>query len=235
MITKHENGFDKIKISDKLDGVAKSAIKSAKKDKKRNKIRLNLIKYGTGIASIFIIFVVSVNYFQTFADSIKNVPIFCKIAAAVSTNNNGIFVPKIKHEVITDQNKIKSTFPVKEEKPTIDLGDLKQVSTEAENDTYNPDFPQYITNTYRIMTVYKSPSGKELIITQGNSEDNADGPLPNIVNKTSTAKVKGVDAAICEAKNGYTQVVFIKNKKFYNIMGYKMSKVDLIKIAESLQ
>ena len=48
MINKHENGFDKIKISDRLDGVAKSAIKSAKKDKKRNKIRLNLIKYSTG-------------------------------------------------------------------------------------------------------------------------------------------------------------------------------------------
>ena len=176
----------------------------------------------------------SVNCVPTFTDSVKNVPILSKIVAAVSTNNE-IFVPKIKHEVITDQNIIKNTFPVKEEKPTIDLGDLKQVSTQAEKDAYNPDFPEYTTSTYRIMTVYKSPSGKELIITQGNSEDNADGPLPNIVNKTSTAKVKGVDAAICEAKNGYTQVVFIKNKKLYNIMGYKMSKAELIKIAESLQ
>jgi hypothetical protein len=122
---------------------------------------MNLIKYSICIASIFIIFVVSVNYVPTFTDSVKNVPILSKIVAAVSTNNNGTFVPKINHEVITEKNKIESDIPIKEEKPTIDLGDLKKVSTEAEKDEYNPDFPQYTTNTYRIMTVYKSPSGKE--------------------------------------------------------------------------
>jgi len=44
MITKQRNGFEQIKISDKLDKVVKNAIKSAKKDTERNKIKLNLIE-----------------------------------------------------------------------------------------------------------------------------------------------------------------------------------------------
>ena len=44
MITKQKNGFEQIKISDRLDEVVKNAIKRAKESKKRNKIKLNLIE-----------------------------------------------------------------------------------------------------------------------------------------------------------------------------------------------
>jgi len=45
MITKWKNGFEQIKISDKLDEVVENAIKKAKENKKRNKTKLNLIEY----------------------------------------------------------------------------------------------------------------------------------------------------------------------------------------------
>ena len=44
MITKQKNGFEQIRISDKLDEVVKNAIKRAKEDTERNKIKLNLIE-----------------------------------------------------------------------------------------------------------------------------------------------------------------------------------------------
>jgi len=44
MITKQKNGFEQIRISDKLDEVVKNAIKRAKEDKRRNNIKLNLIE-----------------------------------------------------------------------------------------------------------------------------------------------------------------------------------------------
>ena len=43
MITKQKNGFEQIKISDKLDEVVKNAIKRAKEDK-RNNVKLNSIE-----------------------------------------------------------------------------------------------------------------------------------------------------------------------------------------------
>ena len=85
------------------------------------------------------------------------------------------------------------------------------------------------------MTTYRSPAGKELIIVQENAKDNIDILILDIPNKTGTTIVKGVLATICEAKNAHTQITFVKNKKFYNVMTYKMIKDDLIKIAESLQ
>jgi len=44
MITKQKNGFEQIRISDKLDEVVKNAIKRAKEDKRRNNIKLNSIE-----------------------------------------------------------------------------------------------------------------------------------------------------------------------------------------------
>jgi len=44
LTTKWENGFEQIKISDKLDMVVENAIKKAKENKKRNKTKLNLIE-----------------------------------------------------------------------------------------------------------------------------------------------------------------------------------------------
>ena len=44
MIKKQKNGFEQIKISDKLDEVVKNAIKRAKEDK-RNNIKLNSIEH----------------------------------------------------------------------------------------------------------------------------------------------------------------------------------------------
>jgi len=43
MITKQKNGFEQIRISDKLDEVVKNAIKRAQEDK-RNTIKLNSIE-----------------------------------------------------------------------------------------------------------------------------------------------------------------------------------------------
>lgn len=158
------------------------------------------------------------------------------VAAPVKDNKNS-YTPKVKRENITDQNIIKKSVPIKKSKPTINLGDLKEVNTYASHDTYNPDIPQYISEEYRIITDYKSPSGKTLSIIQGTVSDNLDSSSKqsNIVNKTGTAKVKGVDATICETNGGYNQVIFIKDKVFYNVVGYKIDKNDLIKIAESLE
>ena len=44
MITKQRNGFEQIVISDKLEKVVKTAIKRAREDTERNKIKLNLIE-----------------------------------------------------------------------------------------------------------------------------------------------------------------------------------------------
>ena len=45
MIAKQKNGFEKIKISDKLDEVVKNAIERAKEDK-RNNIKLTSIEHN---------------------------------------------------------------------------------------------------------------------------------------------------------------------------------------------
>jgi len=142
-------------------------------------------------------------------------------------------IPQLKHEEIKDLNIIKNDFPVKEQKPTVDLGNLKEISTTGTRDTYGPSYPQ--NNVYRIITEYKSSSGKDLMIVQGNAYEYKGSTSYDIINKTGTTKVKGVDAVICEAKGGFTQITFIKDKKFYNVLSSKMTKEELIKIAESLK
>ena len=46
MSSKQSNGFEKIKISDKLDEVVENAIKRAKKDKEKNNIKSNLTNWN---------------------------------------------------------------------------------------------------------------------------------------------------------------------------------------------
>ena len=86
MINNPQNGFEQIKISKRLKEVVDNTMKRAKKAKKRNLIKLNLIKFSTGIASIFIVFVLGVNYIPVFAQSVSNVPILSAIARAVQIN-----------------------------------------------------------------------------------------------------------------------------------------------------
>ena len=158
------------------------------------------------------------------------------VYANTNTSTSKQVVSKVNHEQINDQDKIKSSIPIKEEKPTADLGDLKEVDKYATHDTNDdPNCPKQSTNSYRIIKEYKSSLGKELRVVQGNSLDDTDITTRDIINKTGTRKVKGVNAVICEAEGGYTQVIFIKDKKFYNVMGLKMNKEELIQIAESLQ
>ncbi|MFT8312867.1 MAG: DUF4367 domain-containing protein [Clostridium sp.] len=151
-------------------------------------------------------------------------------------NENKSFVPKTKREIITNKDNIKKSVPIKIKKPTINLGDLKEEDTYAEHDIHNPDMPQYTTDSYYIATNYRSPSGKKLTLIQSTTPPNMDSiSKENIENKTSTTKVKGVDAIICEAKGGYTQVIFIRDRVTYNVVGYEINKEDLIKIADSLE
>ena len=44
MVTKQRNGFEQINISDRLEKVVENAIKRAKENTERNKIKLNLIE-----------------------------------------------------------------------------------------------------------------------------------------------------------------------------------------------
>lgn len=149
----------------------------------------------------------------------------------VTTNVPDMSTLEIVNKTASKDNDGKSNFSIKEEKPTVDLGDLKEVNTE----NYSIDSSSNDKDAFRIATYYKSPSGKELVIIQGGAEKTQDGTLFNIANKTRTTKVKGVDATICEVNGGRTQVIFVKNGKFYNVMGYKMSLEELTKIAESLK
>ncbi|RMD00172.1 DUF4179 domain-containing protein [Clostridium autoethanogenum] len=86
MTNNYKNGFERIKVSDRLDEVVEKAVKSAIKGKKRNKIKSNLIKYSACAASIFIAFVISTNCIPVFAKYVENVPFLSTIAHAVQIN-----------------------------------------------------------------------------------------------------------------------------------------------------
>lgn len=86
MTANHENGFENIKISPKLDETIEAAIQKGKGAKRRNKIKLNLIKYSACTASVFLLFVLGVNCVPAFAESVNEVPILSNIANAVQIN-----------------------------------------------------------------------------------------------------------------------------------------------------
>ncbi|NMM64065.1 DUF4179 domain-containing protein [Clostridium sp. P21] len=72
---KPKNGFEQIKVSDNLDDVVEKAIRKAKNDKKKNRVKRKLIKYTAVAASIAVIFVTSVKFIPVFAQAISNVTI----------------------------------------------------------------------------------------------------------------------------------------------------------------
>lgn len=145
--------------------------------------------------------------------------------------------PKIKSETIANQENIKSTLPFKTSMPTFDLKDLKKVNTYATKENVNQGASQNDNSIYRLITNYQSSSGQTLMIIQGTLPKGIDtfAEISNIENKTGTTKIKGVGATICESNGGYTQITFINDNIFYNIVGYKLDKEYLIKIANSLQ
>ena len=52
MSTKQSNGFEQIRISDRLDEVVENAIKRAKKDKEKNNIKSNLTNWIENSGSV---------------------------------------------------------------------------------------------------------------------------------------------------------------------------------------
>jgi hypothetical protein len=72
---KPQNGFEQIKVSDRLDDVVEKAIDKAKRDKKKRVFKAKLIKYSMAAASIAIIFMTSVKFIPVFAQAISNVTI----------------------------------------------------------------------------------------------------------------------------------------------------------------
>lgn len=75
MDSKMSNGFEQIKVSDKLDDVVEKAISRAIKDKKRNRIKSRLNKFSIAAASILIIFITSIKFMPVFAQVLNNVTI----------------------------------------------------------------------------------------------------------------------------------------------------------------
>ncbi len=70
---KPENGFEQIKVSDKLDDVVEKAINKAKKDRKKRNLKTKFIKYSMAAASIAIICISSIKYIPVFAQAVSNV------------------------------------------------------------------------------------------------------------------------------------------------------------------
>ena len=75
MDNKFQNGYEQIKISDKLEAVVLTAIKKAEIVKKRKKIKTKILKLSIAVASILIIFITSVNVSPIFAQSVKTLPV----------------------------------------------------------------------------------------------------------------------------------------------------------------
>lgn len=71
---KPENGFEQIKVSDKLDDVVEKAINKAIKDKQKKLIRKSKInKISIAVASIFILFITSIKFMPVFAQVLSSV------------------------------------------------------------------------------------------------------------------------------------------------------------------
>lgn len=139
---------------------------------------------------------------------------------------------KIKQNEIKDKDMISKEIAFNIEKPTIDMGDLKEVDATLKKETVNEKHPVYEQKFQYYTMEYKGNNGKHLIIIQSNAV--TDGSL-NLTNLTEKVRVKGVDAYIYEAKDSWTQLMFTKENKFYNLAAIKIPKSELLKIAESLQ
>ena len=97
-------GFEKIKISDKLDDIIKDTIKKASQDKKRKRIRINFIRFNAVIASLFAVFILSINISPAFAESINQIPIISSISNALLFHYDKNIINAEKQNV--DQTKI---------------------------------------------------------------------------------------------------------------------------------
>lgn len=70
---KRDNGFEQIKISDKLDDVVEKTISKAIRDKKKNRMKSKISKFSIAVASIFIISITSIKFIPVFAQVLNNV------------------------------------------------------------------------------------------------------------------------------------------------------------------
>lgn len=68
-----KNGFEQIKVSDKLDDVVKRAIIKGKKHKSKKMLEIRFMKYSLLAASITVIFISSIKLIPVFAEAISNV------------------------------------------------------------------------------------------------------------------------------------------------------------------
>jgi hypothetical protein len=76
-------GLEKVKVSDKLDDVIKNTIQKARHDKNKKRNKRNLLKLNAAIASLFVIFILSINISPAFAKSINSIPVVSSISNAL--------------------------------------------------------------------------------------------------------------------------------------------------------
>ena len=79
----YKKSFDQIKISDKLDDVVQNTINNAIKDKKRKNIKKNVLQFSASVASLIILFALSINLFPQFAANASSIPIISSVSDAV--------------------------------------------------------------------------------------------------------------------------------------------------------
>ena len=108
----NRNGFDQIKISDKLDEVIGKTILKATHDKKK-KFRGNFLKVNAAIVSIFVIFILSINISPAFAEALKEIPIISSMSKALLFHYD-------KNIVNADKQIVKETKSNKDISITID-------------------------------------------------------------------------------------------------------------------
>lgn len=230
-----------------LSNIDKSQGNILTKVTKKFRSSLSFLRLGEAFGVIIIIFIIFVlpniitQNKQSFITNISSKSVSENKTKENDSNDINIIdkeVPKgvldnikIKNEEIKDKDRIQKEITFKIEKPTIDLGDLKKVDVTLKKEIINEDDPKS-KKTYDYYTEeYKGNNEKQLIIIQSNAV--TDTPL-NPINLTEKGIIKGVEAFICESNGGWTQVMFKKDSKFYNVCGSKIPKSQLIRIAESL-
>lgn len=132
-----------------------------------------------------------------------------------------------KTETINDEKEIKKKVPFPIEYPKFIPSDYK---LENMNMTIINDF---IGKVYDVKLEYRTSANKLLIITQATETVKIISDEPEKHEKVS---VNGVDAYLSENKgnDGFVQLIFCKNGKYYNITASSMGKDDIINIAKSL-
>lgn len=132
-----------------------------------------------------------------------------------------------KTETINDEKEIKKKVPFPIEYPKFIPSEYKLENT---NMTIINDF---IGKIYDVKLEYRTPANKMLIITQATETIKIILDEPEKHEKVS---INGVDAYLSEnkGKDGFVQLIFSKNGKYYNITASSIGKDDIINIAKSL-